>query len=160
MRIPRVPPCLQSTVLAIGSLPQIEIPDGRIQNVLVADQIAKLFQLHPCFAPRAYIDFRVEITSARTARIEIGDCDALGESDGHSWFAGLGEAPHPALDAIAGVVNPYARCHPVDDSSERFAWDIVIDRASAPQPVPQELKLAKISRGAAFQFEQRRTLRG
>jgi len=35
----------------------------------------------------------------------------------------------------------------------------VIDPSAAPQPEPQELKLARISRGAAFQFEQRRLLR-
>jgi hypothetical protein len=35
----------------------------------------------------------------------------------------------------------------------------VIDRTAERQRVPQELKLAKISRGAAFEFEQRRTLR-
>jgi len=46
-----------------------------------------------------------------------------------------------------------------DSTSSRFSWDVVLDRTSDPQPIPQELKLARISRGAAFQFEQRRTLR-
>jgi hypothetical protein len=125
------------------------------------EALAKVFQMHPCFHPRSYVNFRVEITGPGTARISIGNCAAFEEGDAHSWFAGLSKHVHPALDAIAGAVNPHARCHPVSDLGDaRFAWDVVIDRGQAPQPVPQELKLAKISRGAAFQFEQRRTLRG
>jgi hypothetical protein len=124
------------------------------------ESIAKIFQLHPCFHPRSYIDLSVELTGPESARLSLGDCQAFEEGDPHSWFAGLSEKVHPALDAIAGAVNPHARCHPVNDpTSARFAWDVVIDRASDPQPIPQELKLAKISRGAAFQFERRRTLR-
>ena len=124
------------------------------------DAIAKIFQMHPCFHPRSYVDFHVERTGPESARISIGECAALEEGDSYSWFAGLSRDVHPALDAIAGAVNPYARCHPVSDpGTARYAWDVVIDRSAEPQPVPQELKLAKISKGAAFQFEQRRPLR-
>jgi hypothetical protein len=35
----------------------------------------------------------------------------------------------------------------------------VIDPGAQPQKDPVELKLARISRGASFEFEQRRTLR-
>jgi hypothetical protein len=124
------------------------------------EAISKIFQIHPCFHPRSFIDFSVERTGPDSARISIGECPALEEGDPHSWFAGLSENVHPALDAIAGAVNPYARCHPASDSTDaHFAWDVVIDRTSDPQLIPQELKLARISRGAAFQFERRRTLR-
>jgi len=124
------------------------------------DAIAKIFQLHPCFHPRSYVDFRVEVTGERSARISIGECPALSEGDAYSWFADLGEAAHPALDAIAGAVNPQASCRPVKSpKGAALAWDVVIDPNAEPRPAPQELKLAKISRGAAFQFEQRRLLR-
>jgi hypothetical protein len=124
------------------------------------EAIAKLFQVHPCFFPRSYLDFRVEILGPKHARIAIHDCPALSEGDAHSWFAGLGAAPHPALDAIAGCVNPRARCIPVaDPNGARLAWDVVIDPDAEPQPPPLELALAKISHGAAFRFEQRRSLR-
>jgi hypothetical protein len=124
------------------------------------EAIAKIFQLHPCFHPRSYIDFAVELTGPNSARLSIGDCPAFEEGDPHSWFDGLSDRVHPALDAIAGAINPHARCHPVTDpTSARFAWDVVIDLTSDPQPIPQELKLARISRGAGFQFEQRRILR-
>jgi hypothetical protein len=125
------------------------------------EAVAKVFQVHPCFFPRTYVDFRVEVTGARSARIAIRDCPALEEGDTHSWFAGLGAEAHPALDAIAGAVNPRARCHPASEAKDaRLAWDVVIDPSAEPQPATQELQLAKISRGASFRFEQRRTLRG
>lgn len=124
------------------------------------ESLAKLFQLHPCFFPRSYVDWRVEITGQRSARLALHDCAALDEQDGPSWFSGLAAAPHPALDAIAGAVNPRARCHPVANPKQaRLAWDVVIDPSAEPQAPPPELKLAKLSRGAAFALEQRRTLR-
>jgi hypothetical protein len=125
-----------------------------------AAAVAKVFQVHPCFQPRTYVDFRVELTGERTVRISIGDCPALEEGDALSWFATLGAQAHPALDAIAGRVNPRARCRPVARPEQaRLAWDVVIDPLADPQPEPPELKLARISRGATFQFEQRRRLR-
>jgi hypothetical protein len=124
------------------------------------EAVAKIFQMHPCFQPRTYVDWRVEVTGPRSARIAIGDCAALDEGDAYSWFAGLRAAPHRALDAIAGAVNPRARCHPVANPKDaRFAWDVVIDPAAAPQEEPPELKLARLSKGATFQLEQRRALR-
>jgi hypothetical protein len=124
------------------------------------EAVAKVFQMHPCFFPRTYVDFSVEITGPRSARIAIGDCPALEEGDGYSWFATLRAAPHRALDAIAAAVNPRARCHPVaNPKDERLAWDVVIDPSAAPQEEPPELKLARLSKGATFRLEQRRTLR-
>ena len=124
------------------------------------EAVAKVFQIHPCFHPRTYADFRVEVTGERSARISIGECPALEEGDAYSWFAGLEEDSHPALDAIAGRVNPRARCHPVrGPKNARLAWEVVIDPNAEPQPEPRELKLARISRGATFQFEHRRVLR-
>ena len=124
------------------------------------DAIAKVFQLHPHFWPRSYVDFRVELTGERSARIAIGDCPALQEADGYSWLAGLDAAPHPALDAIAGALNPRARCLPVAEPADaRLAWDLLIDPGAEPRPEPPELKLARISRGAEFELMQRRPLR-
>ncbi len=124
------------------------------------EAVAKVFQLHPCFFPRSYVDFRVQVTGPQTARIAVHDCPALHEGDPYSWFAALAAAPHPALDAIAGAVNSRARCHPVaDPDGARLAWDVVIDPAAEPRVEPQELALARLSRGATFRFERRRSLR-
>ncbi len=121
------------------------------------DAVAKVFQMHPHFHPRTYVDFRVELTGPRAARISLGDCPAFHEGDPYSWLAGLGASPHPALDAIAGAVNPRARCLPA--SGAKLAWDVVIDPDAEPRPEPPELQLARMSRGVGFEFEQRRALR-
>jgi hypothetical protein len=147
----------QWTGIAALTAERIQKPLGIVGDGIEA--VAKVFQLHPCFHPRRYVDFHVEVTGDQSARITIGDCAALEEGDAFSWFATLGDGEHPALDAIAGRVNPRARCHPVDAAGARFAWDVVIDPSAEPQPEPQELKLARISRGASFEFEQRRSLR-
>ena len=122
--------------------------------------VAKVFQMHPHFQPRSYVDFRVEVTGARSARLEVRDCPALREDDDYSWLAGLGAEVHPALDAIAGAVDPQARCYPVEPrGGGGLAWDVVIDPVSEPQADPAELKLARISRGAEFELMRRRPLR-
>jgi hypothetical protein len=122
------------------------------------EAVAKLFQVHPAFHPRTYVDFQVAVTGPRSARITIGDCPALAEGDAYSWFAGLGAAPHPALDAIARAGNPRARCIPAA-IARGLAWDVVIDPTAAPAPEPGPVQLAKLSSGARFLFERRRPLR-
>ena len=125
-----------------------------------ADAVARLFQLHPHFHPRSYVDLRVEMNGADAVRVSIGDCPALREAPG-SWFGGLDPVPHPVLEAIAGAADPRARCRPVGDPGPaRLAWDVVVDPAAEPRPEPKELALARISRGAAFAFRPRRPLRG
>ncbi len=124
------------------------------------ESVAKIFQLHPHFHPRSYVDFAVEISGEDRARISLGDCPVLQEETPYSWLATLSSEAHPALDAIAGVVNPHARCRPAKPApGSIFAWDIVIDRNAPPQEEPPELKLGKISRGVSFELEQRRPLR-
>jgi len=115
------------------------------------EAIAKVFQLHPHFQPRTYVDLQVELHGA-AARVSIRDCPALAEGDRYSWLAGLGRAPHPALDAIAGIVNPRARCLPVEAPDAALAWDVEIDPGAAPREEPPELRLARLSRGAAWRF--------
>jgi hypothetical protein len=123
------------------------------------DAVAKIFQLHPAFHPRTYVDFNLEISGPSSARLQIRPCPALEEGDGYSWFAHLGSEAHPALDAIARVANPRARCLPVACERDRRAWDLVIDPNADPSPEPAEVQLAKISTGAAIVFERRRPLR-
>jgi hypothetical protein len=124
------------------------------------ETLAKVFQLHPNFQPRSYVDFRVEITGERSARLAIRDCAALHEETPHSWFAQLGDEPHPALQALARQVNRRASCRPADvRGAERFAWEVSIDPNAEPAEEPQELKLARMSTGMRFRFEERRKLR-
>jgi hypothetical protein len=116
-----------------------------------ATTIAKLFQLHPSFQPRTYADLRVDVVDDRHAVVALGECPALEEADPYSWFAQLATAPHPALDAIARVGNPRARCHPVAPPRDaRLAWDVVIDPDAEPAPESAPVHTARGSRGASL----------
>jgi hypothetical protein len=123
-----------------------------------AAAIAKVFQVHPSFFPRAYADFHVALDGGEV-RCWLDDCDALAEGDAFSWFALLGDRPPRALDAIVRVVNPRARCRPIEVPGARVAWSVEIDPGAAPAPEPTEVKLTKYSKGASFVFVPRRPLR-
>jgi hypothetical protein len=56
-------------------------------------------------------------------------------------------------------VNPRARVRAADPDDARLAWELEIDPDAEPAAEPQELKLARMSGGMTFQFEQRRLLR-
>ncbi|HXQ23782.1 MAG TPA: hypothetical protein VN812_19035 [Candidatus Acidoferrales bacterium] len=121
------------------------------------DAVAKLFQLHPAFHPRAYIDLHVE-RGAHAVRCWIGDCEALAEGDAYSWFALLAASPEPhrALDTIARTVDRRARCRPAHVAGARLAWSVEIDPNAEPASEPPEVGLTKLSKGATFQFVARR----
>jgi hypothetical protein len=121
-----------------------------------ATAVAKLFQLHPCFQPRTYVDLRVDVLDDQHATISFGDCPAFHENDPYSWLAQLDRAPHPALDAIARVGSVHARCHPVDPAGDaRLSWEMVIDPAIEPAAEPDEVRWAKGSNGAVLLLEPR-----
>jgi hypothetical protein len=123
------------------------------------DAIAKVLQVHPAFHPRAYVDARVTLEDGGV-RLGLGECPAFAEGDAHSWFAGLGAEPHPALDALARAVNPRASSAPdAPRPGERLAFRIDVDPAAAPHPEPPDVRLARVSRGAALVLERRRPLR-
>lgn len=123
------------------------------------DAVAKVFQVHPCFHPRDYVDLRVTLAGDRV-RLAFGDCPAFAEGDAHSWFAHLEAAPHPALDAIARAVNPRAGCLPVaPGAGEHLAFEVRIDPDAEPHPPASDVRLAKVSAGARIAFQRRRPLR-
>ncbi|HUI26771.1 MAG TPA: hypothetical protein VL403_11875 [Candidatus Kryptonia bacterium] len=124
------------------------------------DAIAKLFQLHPAFHPRAYIDLHVERDESRV-RCWIGDREVAREDDAYSWFALLksGIESQLALDAIVRTVNPRARTRPIDKVGAHVAWSVEIDPHGEPAPEPAAVMLAKLSKGATFRFVPRRAPR-
>ena len=124
-----------------------------------AEAIAKVFQIHPCFHPRDYVDLRVELEDGGV-RVAFGECPAFQEGDDCSWLAHLGEEPHPALDAIARAVNPRASCIPTHlRGDERLAFRVEIDPDAAPHAEARDVKLAKVSKGAHIVLQRRRPLR-
>jgi len=115
-----------------------------------ASAILKVLQLHPAFLP-GYTDVRFALESPARGRFWIAPCPALEEADRHSWFALLGDGPHPALDAMVQAVNPRARCVPAG----RLAWDVVVDASAEPAPVPAAAAVVRASRAAGFVFAAR-----
>jgi hypothetical protein len=123
------------------------------------DAIARVFEFHPAFHPRAYVDFTVE-RRADAVRLALRPCLALDEGDERSWFALLGTEPHPAFDAIAHAVDKQAQTRaatPAND--ERFAWEVVVDPTAPPAKEAPEVSLTRVSTGADFTFSRRRPLR-
>ena len=121
------------------------------------ETMAKVFQLHPHFYPRSYIDFHVDVIDASSLKLTIGNCPALTDSIGGGWFDQLGTEPHPALEAIAAQVNPKARCFSVaSDATGALCWEIVVDPNNEPLKAPLELQFGRTSLGVKFQFERRR----
>ncbi|MDP6977744.1 MAG: hypothetical protein QF570_03965 [Myxococcota bacterium] len=123
------------------------------------ESIATIFELHPHFQPRAYVDLSVETTPAGTLKVELRDCPALEEADDHSWFGTLMRGSSEAIQTIASVVNPKARCAPVGSGTARFAWEIEIDPSAEALDEPAEMKMARYSRGVDFELMARRPLR-
>jgi len=131
-------------------------PSGAPDRDADLDAIAKLFQLHPAFQPRAYTDLRVARAPGRV-RCALVDSAAYAEGDAYSWLALLDPAaPHPALAAIARAVNPRAQCRPLAAAGARLAWEVGIDASADPAPEPPALMLARMSKGATFRFASRR----
>jgi hypothetical protein len=118
------------------------------------DALAKLFQLHPAFHPRAYVALHVERTDDEV-RCRIDDCEAFAEGDSYSWFALGTERRHHALDAMVRVVNPRARTRLRDVRGARLAWSVRIDPRAEALPEPPEVAVTKLSKGATFRFVPR-----
>jgi hypothetical protein len=116
------------------------------------DAIAALVRLHPAFVP-VYAAIDVGVADQSRGRLAVGDCEALREGDAYGWLALLGGAAHPALDAMVQAVNPRARCLPATPrNGERLAWDVVVDAALEPAPLPREAAMVAAANTAAFVF--------
>ena len=129
----------------------LNLPDNGIESV------AKILQLHPHFQPRTYIDTRVEILGKDRLRFAVRDCPALEENIPQTWYRQLGKENHRTLDTVVAVVNPQARCVPVEQPADaRYAWDVFIDPDAEPAKAPMELELIRTSGGFNFKFTRRR----
>ena len=118
------------------------------------DAIAAVLRLHPAFVP-GYANFGVAPVDEARGRLWLEDGDALHEGDDYAWATLLGEATHPALDAMVQAVNPRARCVPATPAGrERLAWDVVVDAAAEPVEPPVEVAMVASTNTAAFSFSR------
>jgi hypothetical protein len=108
------------------------------------DDVAMVFELHPAFHPRAYVDWHVT-TDGETVRLELGDCPATQE-DITGWPGLLAAGDDVALTSIAAGVD--ARWAARTDGPRRW----IVERGPEPAPELSEVLVTKISTGAAFRF--------
>lgn len=119
-----------------------------------SDAVARMFQVHPAFRPRAYIALSVEETAAG-ARLALRSGPVFEEADARSWPALLADDPS-LLEPVAQSVEPLARLtaiSPHDD--EVVAWDLIVETAGEPASEPDEVALTRISTGADVVFVRR-----
>jgi hypothetical protein len=108
----------------------------------------RLLALHPLLNPAAYVDADVTDDGIVVRRSPAHD-------DG-AWVSLCGPAWTGALAAIVQALDPHLGVDvgPVGED----AWSLTIVRRDQPAPEAKEVAVAKLSTGADFAFEERRSL--
>ena len=107
--------------------------------------VATVFDLHPAFRPRSYVDWRVSV-AGDAVQLELGECLATAEQGLESWMTILADGHDAALSAIArGVDSRWA----VRATGPR-SW--IVERTGEEVPEPDEVLVTKFSTAAAFGF--------
>jgi hypothetical protein len=117
---------------------------GRIAAALDSTDVATVVGLHPAFHPRSYIDVEMDGDTIR-----LDDCPAIGDRPGRSWADVLTDGGTDALDAIVQAVD--ARAHVTKVGRRAWRTDLGVQ----PHRESREVRVTKISTGAAFDFEDR-----
>jgi hypothetical protein len=124
---------------------------GRLQRALGlgagAADLAAVFELHPAFHPRTYLDWRVS-PEGDTVRLELGDCAATGERGFESWATTLADGHDRPLTAIATAVDPHWMVRA--DGPKRW----IVERGREAADELPEVTLTKFSTGVAFGFDR------
>jgi hypothetical protein len=109
--------------------------------------LATVFELHPAFHPRSYVDWQVAV-DGDAVRLHLGDCIATAEAGFQSWLTLLASGADRVLTAIAAGVDPCWRVAP--DGPGRW----VLHRGDDPLDELPEVTLVRFSTGAAFGFDR------
>lgn len=97
--------------------------------------------LHPAFKPDNYINYSVEVTGQRSARLTLGDCQAAQEALPCTWYALLARGIDSGLQALVQGVNRCATISPVANTA--LCWDIEITDTDQVQEEPFAVQVAK-----------------
>jgi len=111
-----------------------------------AADLATVFELHPAFHPRAYIDWSVQL-DGDVVRLTLGDGPACNERF-ESWMGVLAAGHDRSLTAIAMGVDP----HWTVDADGSRRW--IVHRTDTPAQDLDEVTLTKFSTGVAFGFSR------
>lgn len=118
----------------------LALPDG-------VDGTLRVMQLHPLFNPAAYVD--AEFTA------DAVHVHPSAAHDDGSWISLCSPAETRPLQAIATAVDPYLRVEVTGIDTDWTAHLMRTDTAAEELP---EVSVAKVSRGATFEFAPRRSL--
>jgi len=109
--------------------------------------VATVFELHPAFRPRTYVDWSVELEDDRVD-LRLGDCPALHEVGFASWISELRAGRSEPLSAIATAVDPYSAVRLEGPGH----WSVTrTDVRSEERP---EVLVTKFSTATTFRFKE------
>ena len=111
-----------------------------------AADVATVFELHPAFHPRTYVDWSVEL-DGDVVHLALGDGPARSEHF-ESWIGVLAAGQDRPLRAIAMGVAP----HWTVEADGEQRW--IVSRSATPASEFDEVTLTKFSPGVAFGFER------
>jgi hypothetical protein len=110
-----------------------------------AVDVVTVFELHPAFHPRAYVDWSVELDGDEV-RLALGDCAARDEPGFASWITGLADGDDRPLSAIATAVDPHWSVRPDGPDRWLVAW------SDEPNVELSDVKVTRFSTGATHVF--------
>jgi len=114
-----------------------------------ASDVATVFELHPAFRPRAYVNWHVEAdVDGKTIALALEDCPATAERGFHNWMTLLADGHDHALSAIASGVD----AHWAVRGTGPRRW--IVERSDEPAAELPEVTVTKLSTGAAFGFQR------
>jgi hypothetical protein len=109
--------------------------------------LATVFELHPAFHPRRYVDWQVAV-DGDAVRLHLAECTATDEPGFQSWITLLAGGADRVLTAIAAGVDGRWRVEP--DGPGRWLARL----GDEPLDELPEVTLVRFSTGAAFGFER------
>ncbi len=109
--------------------------------------LAQVLNLHPLLNPDRYV-----VAEVGPGRLRV---DRAPAHDDGAWIALCTPSAPQALQAIATAVDPHLV---VTVNGGPADWTAVFAEAETPLPEPVEVLVAKVSKGAAFRFQPRRSI--
>jgi hypothetical protein len=107
--------------------------------------VASVFELHPAFLPRAYVDWNVELRDD-LVHLRLGECPALREVEFPSWIGELYAGRTEALSAIAMAVDPHFAIQELGPGH----W--TVSRSDVRSEELPEVTITKFSTATKFRF--------
>jgi len=109
--------------------------------------LANVFELHPAFRPRTYIDWSVELADD-DVHLRLGDCPALREVDVPTWMTELQAGRTNVLSAIATAVDPHFAVQELEPGH----W--VVARSEVRSEELPEVFITRFSTATKFRFTE------